>query len=831
MRGVLSRLKYGGWNSRISVNRFWKQTCAVSSVKNPMFDSMKSSNSLMTRGMSFIPKSRNKAAINRTEIFDFDGDDDSTLRRGRKRKELKDFKSKVDREFVEPKRLNAVEKKRNRLDFIRGNRLVLESDTSITVATFANRIHATIDDVYETAAHVGLTIHEPPVDPMKDALRSAKDGDSEGHSTLVGSRRKEELHRNMARRNAELSSEDAELLAAELGVIVDRIQPKVVDLVRAPAPPPEIYSTFPLRPPIVTVMGHVDHGKTTLLDSLRHAHVAQGEAGGITQAIGAFKVNLGSELDESGAASTTANTELQQVTFLDTPGHEAFTAMRMHGANCTDIVVLVVSCDDGVQPQTLEAISHARAAGASIVVALNKIDVDGANPERTMNELVSAQVIVEQRGGEIPCVPISAKRKTNLKELIEIILLQAEILDLRADPTARAEALVIEARLSPKLGVVANAVLRCGTLRVGDIVVAGNAYGRVRALHDEMGNSLEEVTPSTPFSLLGLKDVPDAGVDLIQAENEKHAHAVVELRKSQVKRELAKQDGEVAAQNAAKSKKRRLNLLSQISAQQKRRGEATKLLEADKRREEQENAEPNEIIPLNLILKADVHGSVSALEHAIASALDEMEDVNVKIQHIGVGGVNRSDLMLAAASDSIIVAFPSDMKRNSKVQVNSQRKGDGQLVASMAPFLGAVMTRDVSVEAEKLGVTVYAHNIIYKLIDALKERIELLKTGGIEILVEGMAEIREIFDLSGKEKGIQVAGCRVDSGVIKKSLPCRVWRDSEIIYTGEIASLRQFRDQVNEVKKGMECGITLTDFKDQFQKGDRIEVYREKTIQ
>jgi translation initiation factor IF-2 len=496
------------------------------------------------------------------------------------------------------------------------------------------------------------------------------------------------------------------------------------------------------RAPIVTVMGHVDHGKTSLLDAIRSTAVAAGERGGITQHIGA------SEVTKNG----------KRVLFLDTPGHEAFTAMRARGARVTDIAIIVVAADDGVMPQTLEAISHAKAARVPLVVALNKIDKPDSNPDRVKNELAEAGVIVEDYGGDTPLVAVSAKTGQGLDELLEILLLVADLQELRANPKRTAVGTVIEAQLSKGRGPVATLVVQSGTLRVGDIVVVGNTFGRVRALETETGKRVPKAGPATAVVVLGLADVPEAGDTLTVVGDEKTARGLVEKRK-----------GEQTARDGAGSGRATLeDLYRQIQA-----GRAKEL---------------------RIILKADVSGSLGAITHS----LDQLsqEEVKINVLHEGAGDITDNDIMLATASNAIVVGFST----------------------------GITETARRAAEAE--GVDVRLYDIIYKLSDDIDAALKGMLEPELREVVEGRAEVRQIFRVG---KSTVIAGCYVTEGRIVRNGTARVYRNGKVIATHGIESLRRFRDDVREVAQNFECGIGLAGFNDLVE-GDIIECFTTQSV-
>ena len=496
------------------------------------------------------------------------------------------------------------------------------------------------------------------------------------------------------------------------------------------------------RPPVVTVMGHVDHGKTSLLDYIRRAKVAAGEAGGITQHIGAYHVE----------------TPRGVVTFLDTPGHEAFTAMRARGAQATDIVILVVAADDGVMPQTREAIKHAKAAGVPIVVALTKIDKPEANPDRVKQELVAEEVVPEEYGGDSPFIGVSSKTGQGIDELLENVLLQAEVLELKAPVDAKAKGLVIEARLDKGRGPVATALVQSGTLRVGDVVLAGQTYGRVRAMLDEAGRPVKEAGPSIPVEIQGLAEVPLAGDDFMVMADERRAREIATYRAGKYR------STKLAKQQAAKLE----NMFAEMAA--------------------------GEVKTLPIIIKADVQGSQEALSAALLKL--STDEVRVQLVYAGVGGISESDVNLAIASKAIIIGF------NTRADANARKV------------------------AEASDVEIRYYNIIYDAVDDLKAAMAGLLAPEKREEVIGMAEIRSVFVAS---KIGTVAGCMVTQGHVTRSAHFRLLRDNVVIYTGELESLKRFKDDVREVKEGFECGIKLKNYND-IQEGDQLEFFEIKEI-
>ena len=496
------------------------------------------------------------------------------------------------------------------------------------------------------------------------------------------------------------------------------------------------------RAPVVTVMGHVDHGKTSLLDYIRRAKVASGEAGGITQHIGAYHVE----------------TPRGMITFLDTPGHEAFTAMRARGAKATDIVILVVAADDGVMPQTKEAIAHAKAAGVPLVVAINKIDKPGANADRVKQELVAEQVVPEEYGGESPFIPVSAKTGEGIDTLLEQVLLQAEILELKAPVEAPAKGLVIEAKLDKGRGPVATIMIQSGTLKRGDIVLAGSSYGRVRAMLDENGKAISEAGPSIPVEIQGLTEVPAAGEDVMVLTDERKAREIAQFRQGKYR------DVKLAKQQAAKLE----NIFDSMTE--------------------------GEVKNLALIVKADVQGS----QEALVSSLQKLSTAEVRVQivHAAVGGISESDVNLALASKAVIIGF------NTRADASARKL------------------------AESNDIDIRYYNIIYDAIDEIKAAMSGMLSPEKREQALGLVEIRQVFMVS---KVGAIAGCYVLEGQIKRGASVRLLRDNVVLWTGELDSLKRFKDDVKEVKSGFECGLSLKNFND-IKEGDQLEVFEVQEV-
>jgi translation initiation factor IF-2 len=548
----------------------------------------------------------------------------------------------------------------------------------------------------------------------------------------------------MATINHVLDPDTAELVVGEFGHKVKRVAESDVEE-GIEGVEDELGDLRP-RPPVVTVMGHVDHGKTSLLDALRNANVVAGEAGGITQHIGAYQVDIGQGVP---------------VTFIDTPGHAAFTSMRARGASVTDIVILVVAADDGVMPQTVEAIAHAKAAGVPMVVAVNKIDRPDADPSRVRTELLSHDVVCEEFGGDVLSVEVSALQKLNLDKLIEAVQLQAELLDLRANPGRPAQGTIIEARLDRGRGVVATVLVQNGTLRPGDIVIAGAQWGRVRALLNDRGEPLEAAGPSTPAEILGLDGVPEPGDRLQVVESEKRARDIGEYRQ----RKRRSHEQVVAAGVKATS-------LEEMFSQLKE----------------------GQLKELALVVKSDVHGSLEA----ITAGLQKLgtDEVGVRVLHGGVGAITESDVTLAAASRAPIFGF--------NVRANAQAR--------------ELARRD--------GVEIRYYSIIYELLDEVKGLLSGMLRPEARETILGHAEIREIFTITKVGK---VAGCMVIDGLVKRGAKIRLLRDNVVIFTGELSSLKRFKEDVREVKEGFECGMSIEGYND-IQQGDVIEAYEVEEV-
>ena len=540
----------------------------------------------------------------------------------------------------------------------------------------------------------------------------------------------------MATINQEIDFDTAYLIAQEFGItakkkevvtdediLFDESEDREEDLVT--------------RPPVIVVMGHVDHGKTSLLDTIRKTNVIEGEAGGITQAIGAYKVKVNG----------------REITFLDTPGHEAFTAMRARGAQITDIAILVVAANDGVMPQTIEAINHAKSAGIPIIVAINKIDLPDANPDKVKQELMAYDLVPEEWGGDTIFVPISAKNGTNIEQLLEMVLLEADILELQANPKKQAKGSVVEAKLDKSRGAIATVLVQRGTLDVGDTIVVGSSIGRIRAMKDDKGKSVKSAGPSTPVEIMGLTEVPEAGDTFYEVKNEKVAKHLIERRKRQAREQAINQATKVTLDN----------LFSQM--------------------------EEGKLKVLNLIVKADVQGSVEAVKQSLEKL--QNEEVKVKVIHAAVGAVNQSDVTLAKVSNAIIIAF--------NVRPDNVAKE----------------------EAKKDEVEIKQYSVIYQAIEDVEMAMKGMLEPKYEEKVIGNAEVRQTFRISNVGT---IAGAYVISGKVERNAGVRVIRDNVVIHDGRLATLKRFKDDVKEVGKGFECGMQIENYND-VKEGDVIEVY------
>jgi translation initiation factor IF-2 len=547
----------------------------------------------------------------------------------------------------------------------------------------------------------------------------------------------------MATINQVLDQDTATLVVEEMGHVAKPMQENILEE-ELKQQVEEISGERLPRPPVVTIMGHVDHGKTSLLDYIRRTKVADAEAGGITQHIGAYHVE----------------TPKGMVSFLDTPGHAAFTAMRARGAGVTDIVILVVAADDGVKPQTKEAVQHARAAGVPLIIAVNKIDKPDADPERVKNEMSALQVIPEDWGGDTMFVPVSAKTGDGVDDLLDAVLLQAEVLELTAVRDCPATGIVVESSLDKGRGAVATVLVQNGVLRKGDLLLTGTEYGRVRAMFDENGKQIAEAGPSIPALVLGLSAVPNAGDDVIVVADERKARELAELRQEKSR-----------DQRLAKQQQTRLeDVFSSVA----------------------EGKTPT----LHIVLKADVQGSAEALGDALTKLTSEEEDVKVKVVSSGVGGINESDVNLAIASNAIIIGF------NVRADASARR-----------------MIEDNNIDLKY-------YSVIYNAIDDVKAAASGMLAPETREQIIGLAEVREVF--RSRKLG-DIAGCIVAEGVVRRSSPIRVLRENVVIFEGELESLRRFKDDVNEVKAGTECGIGVKNYS--VKEGDQIEVFERVEVQ
>ncbi len=542
----------------------------------------------------------------------------------------------------------------------------------------------------------------------------------------------------MANINSELDFDTASLVCGEFGVELEMNMAKTAEDALTEADVEDDEQDLEPRPPVITIMGHVDHGKTSLLDYIRHTHVTAGEAGGITQHIGAYTVELNG----------------RKITFLDTPGHEAFTAMRARGTQATDIAVLVVAADDGVMPQTIESIHHAKAANVPIVVAINKIDKEGANPERVKQDLTAYEMVPEEWGGDTIMVPVSATTGEGVSTLLEMILLQADVLQLRANPNRLAKGVIIEAKLDKSRGPLATVLVQNGTLHVGDNIVVGLASGRVRAMMNDKGERIEEAGPSTPVEIAGFTEVPSAGDDIMAVSDDHLGRQVVEERRDKLK--VAR-----AASNVGKLSLD--NLFSQI--------------------------DQGKVENLNLIIKADVQGSVEAVKQALEKLSDEK--VKVRVLHSAVGAINKDDVNLAAAFNAIIIGF------------------------NIRPDSSA---RDT---AEKEGVDIRLYRIIYQAIEDIQKAMKGLLAPEFKETMLGHAEVRNVFHITGAGT---VAGCYVTDGKLQRNAQVRLLRDNVVAFEGKLSSLKRFKDDAKEVAQSFECGVSLDGYND-IKEGDILECF------
>ena len=542
----------------------------------------------------------------------------------------------------------------------------------------------------------------------------------------------------MATINQEVDFDTCSLIASDYGIELEQnIARTAEDVLLASSDEDDANDNLAVRPPVVTIMGHVDHGKTSVLDAIRHSNVTEGEAGGITQHIGAYTVTCNGRI----------------ITFIDTPGHEAFTSMRARGAQVTDIVVLVVAADDGIMPQTVEAINHSKAAKVPIIVAINKIDKPTADPERIKQQLTEYGLVAEEWGGETICVPVSAKTRQGLDTLLEMILLEADVLELKANPDRIAKGTIIEAELDKGRGPIATVLVQNGTLKTGDTIVAGTAYGRVRAMVDDKGRRVTKAGPSMPVEVLGFSEVPSAGDILNVAEIDKLSRQVAEERRDKQKAEQLKNLSKVSLDD----------LFNQIAE--------------------------GEIKDLNVIVKADVQGSVEAVKQALEKLSNE--EVHVKCIHGGVGAITDTDIMFASASNAIVIGF--------NVRPNASARA----------------------LAEKENVDMRLYRIIYNAIEDIQNAMKGMFKPVFNEVELGHASVRSTFKVSGVGT---IAGAYVQDGKVSRSAQVRVVRGGIVVHEGKIASLKRFKDDVKEVASGYECGIGIENFND-IQEGDTIEAF------
>ena len=543
--------------------------------------------------------------------------------------------------------------------------------------------------------------------------------------------------------NQELDFDTCELIAGEFNITLEQqLAKSFEDVLLDAADDVDAPETLKPRPPVVTIMGHVDHGKTSLLDAIRNSHVTAGEAGGITQHIGAYTVTLNGK----------------QITFIDTPGHEAFTAMRARGAQVTDVVILVVAADDGIMPQTIEAINHAKAAGVPIVVAINKIDRDTADPERVKQQLTEYGLVTEEWGGDTICVPVSAKKQINLDQLLEMVLLQADVLELKANPDRLAKGTIIEAQLDKARGPVATVLVQNGTLKKGDMIVAGTAFGKVRAMMDDKGRLVNSAGPSMPVEVLGFNEVPAAGDMLFAANDDKLSRQVADERRQKAKAAQVKQAQKVSLDD----------LFSQMAE--------------------------GDLKELNLIVKADVQGSVEAVKQSLEKLSNE--EVRVKVIHSGVGAITGSDIMFASASNAIVIGF--------NVRPDS--------------------TARTAAEKEKVDVRTY--RVIYNAIEDVQNAMKGMFKPVYQEVELGRCTVRSTFRISGVGT---IAGAYVNEGKVTRTAQVRVVRGGIVLHDGKIASLKRFKDDAKEVMAGYECGISIENFNDILE-DDVIECYEMEEV-
>ena len=546
----------------------------------------------------------------------------------------------------------------------------------------------------------------------------------------------------MANINSELDFDTASLVCADFGVELEKNIAKTAEDVLIDTDFEDAEAELMSRPPVVTIMGHVDHGKTSLLDYIRHAHVTPGEAGGITQHIGAYTVSIDDRI----------------ITFLDTPGHEAFTAMRARGAQSTDIAVLVVAADDGVMPQTIEAINHAKAAEVPIIIAINKMDKPDANPERVKQDLTAYNLVPEEWGGDTIMVPVSAATGDGVDSLLEMILLQADLLQLRANPNRMAKGVIIEAKLDKARGALATVLLQNGTLHVGDNIVAGLSSGRVRAMVNDKGERVQEAGPSMPVEISGFSEVPSAGDDMMAVADDHLGRQVADERKEKLR-----------ASRVATTKVSLDNVFSTM--------------------------DQSKLTTLNIIIKADVQGSVEAVKQALEKL--STEEVRIRVLHSGVGAITRDDVNLASAFGAVIIGF------------------------NIRPDSGA---RDA---ADREGVDIRLYRVIYQAIEDIQKAMKGMLEPEFKEVELGHAEVRSVFRITGAG---MVAGCYVQDGKMVRNAQARLLRDNVVVYEGKLSSLKRFKDDAKEVAEGYECGISFDKLND-IKEGDIIECFNMEEIE
>ncbi|MBF7095797.1 translation initiation factor IF-2 [Alkalibacter mobilis] len=635
------------------------------------------------------------------------GDKKQTQKRDPKKDPRKNKKKRniipvaIDNSKKEKKSRTAYKKKRDDDD---KEETIIMIPTSLTVGDFAAKINVPSTEIIKTLIGLGI----------------------------------------MASINQEIDFETAEVVATELDIQIqlEDVEEEVAEILAETLEEVEDEAKLKHRAPVITVMGHVDHGKTSLLDAIRKTSVTEKEAGGITQHIGAYTVKANGE----------------QITFIDTPGHEAFTAMRHRGASITDIAVLVVAADDGVMPQTVEAINHAKAAKVPIIVAINKIDKPGANPDKVKQELTEYNLVAEEWGGDTICVPVSAKTREGLDTLLDMIILVAEVQELKANPDRLAKGTVIEAKLDKGRGTVATVLVNAGTLRVGDAVVSGVAYGKIRAMNNDKGKKVKSAGPSTPVEILGLSEVPEAGEEFYAVKDDRTARQIAEKRKSYIKEQKVKRSAPLSLDD----------LYSQIKQ--------------------------GEVQDINIIIKGDVQGSVEALKQSLEKLTNE--EVRVNIIHGGVGAISESDVMLAAASNGIIIGF-------------NVRPGN-----------------NVSSMAEKEEVDIRLYRVIYDAIEDIEQAMKGMLAPEYKEVVLGTAEVRQTFKVPNLGT---IAGCYVTNGKINRNNDVRIIRDGIVVFEGKMTSLKRFKDDAKEVAQGYECGIGVEKFND-IKEGDQIEAYTMEEI-